>query len=127
MPRLSFALESGRPGEALAQARIRVGEWDRTTTRQVAITYDGPLAPHTDYPVLVTATGRSGQVAEATGSFRTGRMGTPWQAKWITDLAFDVADGTSPVPMGFRRRFPTRGPYVAPGPRPPRSGSTSWR
>ncbi|MEV0366851.1 hypothetical protein [Nocardia fusca] len=124
-PRLSFALESDHPGEALAHACFRIADWETTTTKQVAINYTGPLAPHTDYPVRVTVTGTSGETAEATTSFRTGRLGGPWQGQWITDIGFEVPDKKSPVPMRFRYRFAAGIRCGAHGPKRPRWASTN--
>jgi len=107
-PRIAFALESDRPGEALASARVRVGEWSVDTVDQVNTVYTGPLAPRTDYVVRVEATGLSGDRADATTSFRTGRLDTPWVGRWITDATYETPPKQSPTPMTFRRRFLTR-------------------
>ncbi len=104
-PAIAFALDSDVPGERLASAVVRVGDWTTTTGEQVGIRYAGPLAPRTEYPVSVTATAESGEVAEAHTSFRTGRLGTPWQARWITDRTVVTPKGGSPVPITFRHRF----------------------
>ena len=108
-PRIGFALESDVPGEALDHAIVRVGDWQTRTTQQVAIPYTGPLTPDTEYRVHVTATGRTGAVAEASTAFRTGRRDTPWVARWITDASYRTPKGRSPVPMEFRTRFTARG------------------
>lgn len=107
-PRIAFALDSARSGEALASARVSVGDWHVDTTDQVGTLYTGPLRPRTEYPVHVEATGVSGERAEASTSFRTGRMGTPWIARWITDAAYETPAKQSPTPMVFRRRFHVR-------------------
>jgi alpha-L-rhamnosidase len=107
-PRIAFALESSLMGEGLKSARITVGDWHVDTTDQIGTMYTGPLAPRTEYPVHVAATGASGEVAEASTTFRTGRMATPWAAKWITDTSYETPDKQSPSPMAFRRRFQVR-------------------
>ncbi len=104
-PRIGFALDSDIPGESLAQATVQVGDWTVVTSEQVGIPYGGPLEPYTSYPVRVRAVGTSGETAEAATSFRTGRMGIPWAARWITDAASRTPDKASPSPMVFRRRF----------------------
>nr|WP_264292474.1 family 78 glycoside hydrolase catalytic domain [Tessaracoccus defluvii] len=104
-PTFAFSLASDIEGEALAAARIRVGDWTHDTTDQVGIRYDGTLAPHTDYTVVVEATGTSGTTATAETSFRTGRLGAPWAALWITDASYETPTKQSPVPMVFRTRF----------------------
>jgi alpha-L-rhamnosidase len=107
-PRIAFALASDLRGEALATARIRIGDDTIETSEQLGIVYDGPLAPFTEYEVEVEATGTSGAVARAQTSFRTGRLGTPWTARWITDAAYVTPKKLSPVPMVFRTRVPRR-------------------
>ncbi len=108
-PRLSFALESEIPGEVLRQATVRVGDWETRTAEQIGIVYEGPLSPHTDYIVDVTAEGASGEITQARTSFRTGRLGTPWRARWITDASLKTPKKTSPPPMVFRHRFASSG------------------
>lgn len=107
-PRIALALESELPGEEFAHARITVGEWSTQTSDQLGTVYGGELAPRTEYPVHVVATSTSGAVAEASTSFRTGRLGTPWQAKWITDATSRTPKRASPVPMVFRRELTVR-------------------
>jgi len=107
-PRIGFALSSDAPGEALASATVTVGGWSVETRDQVATVYTGPLAPRTEYPVHVRATGTSGETAEASTTFRTGRLGLPWTARWITDGTYRTPRKQSPVPMAFRRRFRVR-------------------
>jgi alpha-L-rhamnosidase len=107
-PRIAFALASELPGEALARAAVTIGDWSTETIEQVGIEYGGPLVPYTEYPVHVRATGTSGAVAEASTAFRTGRLGTPWTASWITDLGIQTPKGGSPVPLSARGGFAVR-------------------
>lgn len=107
-PRIAFALESDAAGEALASAQVTVGSWSVETIDQAGTPYTGPLAPFTDYPVHVVATGTSGATASATTSFRTGRLDTPWVARWITDASSETPKNLSPVPMVFRGEFTVR-------------------
>jgi alpha-L-rhamnosidase len=111
-PRIAFALGSDRPAESLAGARVIVGDWAVETVEQAGIVYGGPLTPRTSYPVRVVATGSSGDFAEATTSFRTGRLDLPWTAHWITDRASRTPKKGSPVPLVFRRRITPRGNVV---------------
>ncbi len=104
-PCISFALESDVPGEALAKAVITCGSWQTETADQINNLYGGALAPFTRYEVQVAATGASGETAEAAAFFETGRLGTPWQGRWITDMGYTAPEKQSPVPMTFRRRF----------------------
>ena len=109
-PRFSFSLASDRQGAALRRARI-AGGWQTETKEQVLVPYGGaPLRPFTTYTVQVEAEGHDGERAAGSSSFETGRLGTPWQAKWITDGAYVFREKkVSPVPMYFRRRFALRG------------------
>ncbi|RQP12218.1 MAG: alpha-L-rhamnosidase [Microbacteriaceae bacterium] len=107
-PRIAFALESDVPGEELAHARITSGGWSVETRDQLGTVYGGPLEPRTEYTVHVVATGTSGETAEATATFRTGRLGAPWTARWITDAAYRTPKDASPVPMVFRTRVAAR-------------------
>jgi len=109
-PRISFALESDRPGAALRTAAITVGDWHTETAEQLHIPYAGPpLHPLTDYTVEIRATDDAGETAQAAAGFSTGRLGTPWTAKWITDGEYTFGREESPAPMTFRRRFTPRG------------------
>ena len=104
-PNISFALESDIQGEELKSAIIKVGDWEKKTNDQLNNLYDGPMKPFSNYDVYIEAKGISGETATATASFKTGRLDTPWVAKWITDMSYNFQDKTSPKPMAFRRRF----------------------
>ncbi|MGL3149378.1 family 78 glycoside hydrolase catalytic domain [Microbacterium sp. A82] len=104
-PRISFALGAEAPGENLQSAVIAVDGWSVETREQIGTVYAGPLKPFTEYLVRVTATGSSGDVAEAATSFRAGRLETPWSGQWITDRAYETPKKQSPVPMSFRKTF----------------------
>lgn len=106
-PNISFALDSDVPGEVLDKAVITSGDWQIETTDQVNNEYGGQLKPFMVYDVQIKAYGISGESAESTASFQTGRLGTPWQAKWITDMSYDFPDKSSPHPMTFRISFGT--------------------
>ncbi len=105
-PCISFALESERTGESLQEAYISCGSWHIETTDQINNIYGGELLPFTKYNVYIKAVGTSGYTAEADASFQTGRLGTPWRAKWITDGKYSFGDKVSPKPMTFRYHFP---------------------
>lgn len=104
-PNISFMLDSDKPGEALFKAVITSGEWKIETKDQINSQYGGELRPFTSYDIHITAFGVSGETAQTSASFSTGRMDTPWQAQWITDTSYDFPDKVSPVPMAFRRSF----------------------
>lgn len=108
-PSFSFSLDSDRQGAQLKRAVIRVGDWERTTTEQIALEYDGkPLEPHTTYTAQLTVWDDAGESAQAELTFETGKMNEPWTAKWITDGDYHFTEKkVSPVPMTFCRRFGT--------------------
>lgn len=63
------------------------------------------MRPFTEYTIRVKAVGTTGETAETESSFQTGRLDTPWNAKWITDNCYSFPDKLSPVPLTFRKRF----------------------
>lgn len=111
-PRISFALASDTPGEALASARLSCEDWTLETTDQINNRFGGPLRPFSEYRVRVDAIGTSGDAATAETVFRTGRLGTPWQARWITDDTCSFPKKSSPVPMVFRGRIDVTRPDI---------------
>lgn len=106
-PRVSFAFESENNGAKLKSAQIAVNGWRTETENQVLIPYEGaPLKPFTKYTVSVTACDNFGDSAEAQTEFETGRLGTKWQAKWITDGSYNFTEKkVSPVPLTFVKKF----------------------
>ncbi len=118
-PRFSFALSSDGKGVKLASARISVTKGDECVWEAPAelphTYYGGPaLEPFTVYGVRVTATDDRGETAEGGMSFETGRMGTPWQAVWISDPEYSFTEKkVSPLPMEFRRAFRLSGKPVS--------------
>lgn len=104
-PRFSFTLESDRENATLKKAVIRVGDWQTETTAQIGVPYEGPaLKPFTTYTAAITAEDDAGEQAEGTVRFETGRMDTPWTAKWISDPEYHFTEkGVSPLPMTFRK------------------------
>ncbi len=108
-PNIRFALDSDKPGEALASAVISCGSWRLETNDQLNNLYGGELKPFTRYTVKIHATGTSGDVAEREAVFETGRLDTPWQGRWVTDNAYNFPAGQSPLPMVFRKSFSMRG------------------
>jgi len=111
-PSIRFSLASDRQDTVMAGAHVRIGEWETTTDSQLDILYDGALAPFTAYPVVITARDNHGESAAAGALFTTGRLGLPWEAKWITDKAHAPKKGQSPLPMTFRKGFSTNKPVA---------------
>ena len=108
-PRFSFALDSGRENVTLKRAALRVGEWRTETAGQIAVPYDGPaLKPFTVYTAHLAAEDDAGERAEASLTFETGRLDTPWTGKWISDPAYSFTEKrVSPLPMTFRKAVRT--------------------
>ena len=105
-PTFSFSVESDRNGASLKNAALRVNGW-QTQADQIAARYEGPaLMPFTTYTAELTATDDQGNADSAALTFETGRMGTPWQAQWITDGSYRFTEKrVSPVPLTFRKQI----------------------
>ena len=106
-PRFSFTMESDRDNNSLKEAVLSVNGWTCRTKEQIGLVYAGePLEPFTTYRAEITAEDRYGETAASELTFETGRFAVPWDAKWISDPAFEfTAKKISPVPMTFRRKF----------------------
>lgn len=106
-PTFTLNVTSDKQGAELKRAQISVGEWRAETNGRIYIPYGGkPLKPFTEYEVKVEAEDNFGEKACAESAFSTGRMDTPWGAKWITDGSYKFTDKkTSPVPMLFEKSF----------------------
>lgn len=106
-PRFSFAIKSDGNNVKLANATISVGDWQTKTDNQILVPYGGkPLKPFSEYEVTVEATDNFGETDTASMKFSTGRLGTPWKAKWITDATYTFTEkGVSPVPLSFRKNI----------------------
>lgn len=104
-PRFSFVLESDRNNVKLRRAIIHAGSWSVETTSQIAVPYTGPaLEPFTRYTLKVEAKDDAGETAQASMEFETGRLGTCWTAKWITDGSYHFKESKiSPKPMTFKK------------------------
>ncbi len=110
-PLFSFSVESDRNGASLKDSHLTVNGWHVSPVDQVAQRYGGhALEPFTRYTAELSATDDQGNADSASLTFETGRMGTPWQAQWITDGSYRFTEKRiSPVPMTFRKRFELRG------------------
>ena len=108
-PTLSFSLESDRKGCRLARAVVRVGDF-QTETKEQTLRLPMPLAPFTGYEAEITAFDNFGSMAVGSVKFQTGRMNTPWKAKWLTDTRHTFPKNASPAPFTFLKRFRTDKP-----------------
>ncbi len=106
-PRVSFSLDSDKQGAALKTAKITVGDWQTETASQILVPYNGaPLKPFTKYQVTVEAEDTFGEKDKVTTYFETGRLDTPWAAKWISNAAYKFKEKrVSPIPMTFRKQI----------------------
>ena len=113
-PRIGFSLSSDRRGAQLADAELTVGDWSAHVTSGQSAAYVGPaLLPFTTYSVRLNATDDAGETATATTTFETGRMGTPWKGRWISDPSYHFTEAkVSPVPMVFRKEITTNKPIA---------------
>jgi len=121
-PRFSWKLVSDRTRVTQESYRIVVSStegtvWDSGIVRgdcSVYIPYKGnPLCPFTAYRWTVLVTDGYGDAAKADGAFETGRMDTPWQAKWICTHGKTDDDSREPTYL-FKREFnSTREPVRA--------------
>ena len=115
-PRIGFALRSDRAGARLTGATLKVGSWTTAlgADAQKGTVYAGDaLQPFTAYPVELTAVDEQGSQATAQTTFETGRMGTAWNAQWITDGSYRFTEKkVSPVPMVFRKTIQTKKPVA---------------
>lgn len=104
-PRFSFAIQSENKNAELRNAKISVGNWYTETQEQVLVPYGGErLKPFTEYRVTVEASDNYGETDVRSIKFNTGRMGTPWTAKWITDGTYSFTEKkVSPVPLTFKK------------------------
>lgn len=106
-PRFSFALESVEKGAKMATAEITVNGERMSAKQQIGIAYQGkPLTPFTQYTATLTVTDEKGEQTQATLTFETGRLGTPFKGRFITDGSYRFTEKkTSPTPMLFKKTF----------------------
>ena len=111
-PRFSFYVEEDTPGTGLKAAELSVNGWTTKIESQLSEHYRGPeLAPFTQYTAQLTVTDDHGCSDQTSLVFETGRLNTPWQAKWISDPTYKFTDkAVSPVPMTFRKVIRTGKP-----------------
>ena len=109
-PVLRFSLLDDKSGATLKQAIIDTGRKKQTIGAQTGIALEGDFSPLEKYEVEIAAEDNFGQTAKKRVSFRTGRMGMPWEGKWLTDPDYAFAPKTSPVPFVFRKAFEVKKP-----------------
>lgn len=105
-PRISFSLNSGEKNTYLQEASVRVNGWVYKGKAQLDIVYAGErLQPFTRYKVVIEVSDNHGCQTSGTGYFQTGRMGSAWNGKWISDSSCRFEDTVSPPPFTFRKKI----------------------
>ncbi len=102
-PILSFSLKSDKKETSFKSAEITVGENRFTTNEQLGIPLQFKYEPFSRVEVKIKAEDDQDDVSEKSTCFYTGRKGTPWTAKWITDSKYNFPKKTSPAPFTFRK------------------------
>lgn len=104
LPHFSF-----RYAGEMKAAHLCVDGVTADATAQIAVPCPAvALKPFTDYTAVLTVENGT-QQDSASFRFRTGRLNTPWQAKWITDGAYVFKEKkVSPKVMTFRKSFQTK-------------------
>lgn len=110
-PEVSFAMQSDIPDTYLTDAKIEIdGRVIECGNEQIGIALSGvDYKPFTSYSLTVSATDNYGNTAKKNASFMTGRLSTPWDAKWISDKSYKATKKSSPVPMIFKKSFTASG------------------
>ena len=114
-PRFAFALGAGGKSVRIVRRELFCNGWHAENAVETGTTYGGkPLEPFRTYTVRAFAESETGETAEKEISFSTGRMGTPFAGRFITDGRYRNPSGRqSPAPMTFRRRISLRGEIMS--------------
>jgi alpha-L-rhamnosidase len=108
-PRFSYYCESDVAGDRISFATLSLGGVSADAKEQTGVAVKANLKPFTEYTAKLCVRSESGEEAEKDLTFETGRMDTPWSAKWITCGSYRFTEKkTSPVPMTFRKNFSLR-------------------
>lgn len=107
-PSFSYVVESDQGNSCLKSAKLSINGWSKYTKEQIAIPYEGcELEPFKEYQAELLVADSNGEEANATMVFETGRLTTPWEAKWISDPTYKFTEKKiSPKPMTFRKKIP---------------------
>ena len=105
-PRFAFALSSDKMGEAFASGEITFENgYVLNMPNELGARYQGPeLKPFSTYKATLHVRGKSGEEASRELCFQTGRMGTPWKGRFITDGSYVFTEAkVSPIPFTFKK------------------------
>lgn len=112
-PRFTYIVDSDKSDVHIVQHRCIVYcqnhiAWDSGLVDfndSQSFQYQGEqLLPFSNYLVTVETLDNYGECATGETGFETGRLDTPWQAKWITDSLYQFLV-LSPRPMVFRKKI----------------------
>ena len=106
-PVFSYAIESDDCDVYIEKASLTIGDECFDARNQLAVRYEGAgLKPFGRYEARLSVWDNKGNKAEAKCLFGTGRLGSPWQAKWITDGSYSFKEkGVSPEIMCFSKHI----------------------
>ena len=104
-PKFAYTVECFGQDVTLTGAVLTVGEWKAENVEPTGIRYAGPaLKPYTTYEAVLKVKASTGEEAESSLRFETGRMGAAWKANWISDPVYKFTEKkVSPIPMSFRK------------------------
>lgn len=117
-PSLSFYIESENAGVALRSFAATLSDengnvvWESgeiNEDRGYISSIGGKLQPYSAYSLKVEAESSDGEKDEATVYFKTAKLGSDFEGKWLTDKEYSFDKG-SPVPFVFRKAFDVKKP-----------------
>ncbi len=110
-PVFKWSYESDRNEVKVTSQKIVIGSMEKEIREGQSFTYDGEkLLPCTRYEAQLFAVSDSGETAEKTLSFETGKMDQGWTGKFITDGDYVFTEKkVSPKVMAFRKKFDAKG------------------
>ncbi len=110
-PVFKWSFESDRNEVNVASQKLTVGSAEKDIKEGQSFTYeDAKLLPYTIYKARLFAVSDSGETAEKSIFFETGKMDTGWVGKFITDGDYRFTEKkVSPKVMVFRKKFDVSG------------------
>ncbi len=108
-PRITFSVDSDQKGDAIEKAQVSVAGKTFPVDDMLNFRLQMPLEALTTYRVDVNVALKSGATCNNHTWFMTGKLDTPWQAKWISHPTCRVPKKGSPKPIGFKHCFACKG------------------
>lgn len=107
-PTLSFSLKSDKKDTFLKKAEITCCDFKTVVEFQTGIKLDiKNLDPFKEYEVNIKAFDNFDNEATKSVIFKTGRLNTKWDAKFISLKDYKCEKGESPIPFTFKKEFKT--------------------